>query len=142
MSLAGVVSDLRARGITLRAEGDELVAAPVHLLTAYDRRLIRTHKSDLLALLVEAEGTCWRCQASRRPPSLDDQVSALKTEHANRPPVFWWTETEWLKLRSLLQEGNVLAIVASFFRIASPYYDGALVLRSDQQMVIPRKALK
>jgi hypothetical protein len=95
-----------------------------------------------LAAAVEAERPCWRCQASRRPPSLDEQIAILKVEHARRSPVFWFSDSEWLQLRSLLKKDDVLAVAANVFRIANPFYDGVWVLRGDQQIIIPRKALK
>lgn len=95
-----------------------------------------------LAAAVEAERPCWRCNAPRRPPSIDEQIATLRAEHANRPPVFWWSDDEWVRLRSLLQEGDVLAVAANCFRIANPFYAGVLVLRGDKQITIPREALK
>ena len=54
MSGAAILSDLRARGIVVVADGGRLRYRPVELVTDADRAALRTYKSAVLGLL-EAE---------------------------------------------------------------------------------------
>jgi TubC N-terminal docking domain len=51
MNATCFLDDLRRRGITIAAAGDNLRVSPASALTAEDRELIRAHKADLLSLL-------------------------------------------------------------------------------------------
>ena len=52
-----LMSVLRSRGIEIRADGDDLVVGPAHLLTDGDRQAIRKLKPQLLAM-IQAEDNC------------------------------------------------------------------------------------
>lgn len=60
---------LRARGISLRADGAKLGAEPRERLTSEDREAIRQHKLDLLRLLADPYGRAKalgrRCESTR-----------------------------------------------------------------------------
>lgn len=53
MTPASLLSDLRRRGLSARAESGRLVLAPASLLTDDLRAAVRRHKAALLALLYE-----------------------------------------------------------------------------------------
>jgi hypothetical protein len=52
MTAQALVATLVARGVRLIPDGDGLVAKPASRLTEADRQAIRTHKPDLLRLLL------------------------------------------------------------------------------------------
>ena len=54
MDASTLFTDLTKAGITLRIEGERLVATPGHRLTESHRNLIREHKPALLALVWQA----------------------------------------------------------------------------------------
>jgi|SRR5271155_3754172 len=60
MEPAEIVADFRARGIELDRDGASLVVRPGRKLSETDRRLIREHKAELLALLEKIPGEVWQ----------------------------------------------------------------------------------
>lgn len=61
MDPENLLSNLRARGMTVAADGNRLLVSPRDQLTNMDRQLICQHKSELLSLL-----------AAPLPPSPDE----------------------------------------------------------------------
>lgn len=51
MNAAALVADLRARGVTLRPDGDRLRVRPAEALTPQELETLRRHKAEVLALL-------------------------------------------------------------------------------------------
>jgi hypothetical protein len=51
MTPSSVISDLRARGVTLVADGDTLRCRPASTLTESDLALLRAHKAEVLRAL-------------------------------------------------------------------------------------------
>ncbi len=61
MNAQDIVETLAARGVTLIPDATGLVAKPASRLTDADREAIRTHKADLLRLLlVDRVETTWK----------------------------------------------------------------------------------
>lgn len=56
MSAAEILTHLRTDGIRLRADGENLIAEPKAAITDAHRFLIRSNKSELIALLAANDG--------------------------------------------------------------------------------------
>ena len=69
MTAEALVADLRARGITLRPDGEKLRCRPRAALTERDLSALRTHKADVLAVLQDRRSSrrrkallCYACK--------------------------------------------------------------------------------
>ena len=88
-------------------------------------------------------GRCWCCGAEPEPPPLDRQISILRDLHEARPEIFHWRPDEFLKLRELLREGDVLAVVRSVAQqVFDPRYAGVLIFRDGKLIEIDRRELQ
>ena len=68
MTASVLIADLRARGVTLVADGDLLRCRPRSALTEADLTCLREHKLQVLAQLrspVQADVVCYACKARR-----------------------------------------------------------------------------
>ncbi len=89
------------------------------------------------------KGRCWCCGAEPEPPPLDRQISILRDLHEARPEIFHWRPDEFLKLRELLREGDVLAVVTSVIpQIFSPMYGSVAIFRDGKLIEIDRRELQ
>lgn len=98
-----------------------------------------------LSLLSKATPTtdtgdaCWRCQAGPLPPDLETQVAILRAAHLQRTPIFHWPDREWERLRSRLDDGDLLLVVANR---ANPEYAGVVVRKRGGRVIrIARREL-
>jgi hypothetical protein len=93
---------LRRRGFTLETEGSDIRVRPSSSLTDEDRRLIRAHKPQLLALLVGAGGLGAVASEATEGPGPGGRPDRLgdRTEGANSGVVANFATT----LRADLQE--------------------------------------
>ncbi len=103
------------------------------------------HADEIRALLAESapsERPCWRCNADPEPPSMDEQLETLFYEHKKRPEIFHLRESEIARLKSLLQPGDMLAIVTgAVVRGHDPMYAGIAILRDGKIVIIDRREL-
>ena len=100
MKAAVLVSDLRARGITLVADGNHLRLRPGSALTRADLDVLRSRKADVLAILRDEPAphssrrlTCFACKSVRFWQSIHG-VTVCATCH---PPAHPDLVARWLE---------------------------------------------
>lgn len=80
MTLAALVADLRAKGVTLEPRGDKLAVRPVSRLTPDELESLRRHKAEVFSLLRAGSA------ASRRPWVDFDPVTVREALGAQPDP--------------------------------------------------------
>lgn len=84
---------------------------------------------------------CWRCQAAPTPPPIDAQLAILRRVHAMKDEIFHWPEADWERLRGLLREGDVLALVlGSVYVVRDLSYEGVHLRRDSKDLFIDHRA--
>jgi hypothetical protein len=114
MEPAEIVAEFRARGIELDRDGASLVARPGRKLSETDRRLIREHKAELLALLDKIPGEVWQEIARIESEALRLGWRRERLWNAS----FWPNSTAQPRgLASVLDPGDRIAEVTSEFAL-------------------------
>lgn len=86
---------------------------------------------------------CWRCNAPVKRPSLDEQVALLAEIQDQHGPLFHLHDDELERLRDLLHEGDVIALLKNITQHAAvPMYGTIAVHRGDEVWFIPRSLLQ
>lgn len=92
MIASAILAELKAHGITLRADGDSIRAHPASCLTDEHRRLIRAHKPVLLTALAAANNPDLVTQETQlrtvAKPAPDPAGGVFRYRVAHRPGVW------------------------------------------------------
>jgi hypothetical protein len=132
----------------------KITLSPGRLVTPEIEQRVRDLKTELQGLIAErdlggaltnptaAPQRCWRCDAGPNPPSLAEQIDLLRTAHGSYPELFWFRPDEWLKVRGLLRDGDIVAIARNVYQLANPESQGVVIWRDGALIRIDRRELQ
>jgi virulence-associated protein VagC len=95
MRVADFISDLKAAGFSVTAQGPDLVVTPASKLTDTQRQFIRQHKADIMAALTQEQPSSdadlwvevWTPSGTRLKVRADSQEHAANLKRWNPAPV-------------------------------------------------------